>query len=80
MDFNETLEMIQLNELGLSPQELIKLRDPVLRKAALDAALRKKNKKLMGNQVADFDETGKLIIKSKNDVASAAKIGATKIR
>jgi hypothetical protein len=80
MDFNETLEILQKMEEGLTAQELIKLRDPVLRKAALDAALRKKNKKLTGNQIADFDETGKLIIKSKNDVVSASKIGATKIR
>lgn len=80
MDFNETLSKLQELDEALSPQELQKLRDPVLRKAALDAALKKKNKKLSATQTADFDETGKLIIKSKNDVAAAAKIGMTKIR
>lgn len=84
MDFNEALEIIRdrddLNEAVLTPQELAKLRDPILRKKAIDAALAKKNRKLNPNQVADFDETGRLTIKNMRDVTAASKIGATKIR
>lgn len=82
MDFNETLNKLMTEELNevLSTQELSKLRDPVLRKQAVDAALKKKNKKLLPNQVADFDDTGKLTIKNRTDMNLASKIGQNKIR
>lgn len=82
MDFNETLNTIMTKELNeaLTQQELIKLRDPVFRKQAIEAALKRKNKKLLPNQVAHIDDTtGKLVIKNRSDVIAANRL-ATKIK